>query len=134
MVKSNEKPCVCNVFATFHTLTSVKSRVYSSPNDNLRENNENCKRVQNARVVFTQQRAFLHSFIRRLSATEKPRSGFEVAVLVVFGGIGRTPATQKKRSEFEVALRQQRQQNTYKTSETLCFWGFFVSTRSPELV
>ena len=34
MVKSNEKPCVCNVFATFHTLTSVKSRVYSSPNVN----------------------------------------------------------------------------------------------------
>ena len=126
MVKSNEKPCVCNVFATFHTLTSVKSRVYSSPNDNLRENNENCKRVQNARVVFTQQRAFLHSFIRRLSATEKPRSGFEVAVLVVFGGIGRMPVTEKKRSGFEVALLKKRQQNSKNLRNLVLLFFLFV--------
>ena len=31
-MKSNEKPCVCNVFATFHSLNSVKSRDFSSQN------------------------------------------------------------------------------------------------------
>ena len=54
--------------------------------------------------MFTQQRAFLYSFIRRLSATEKPRSGFEVAVLVVFEDIEREPVTEMKRSGIEVAL------------------------------
>ena len=60
MVRSNEKSCVCNVFATPHSKNPVKSNVLSYANDNF------CSQSDNR--------------------------------------LGR--------------------ENAYKTSETLCFWGF----------
>ena len=53
VVKSNEKPCVCNVFATFHSLNSVKSRVCSYQNVNYTFRRETTKCIQNLRnLVF----------------------------------------------------------------------------------
>ena len=78
----------CNVFATFHPLSPVKLRVYSSQNDNLCESREQCKRVQIARVVFTQQRAFLYSFIGRQRTSQdvsRPFGTFVLEGLCLFG-------------------------------------------------
>jgi hypothetical protein len=37
VVRSNEKPCVCNVFATPHSKNPVKSSIPSYKNDNSTE-------------------------------------------------------------------------------------------------
>lgn len=62
MIRSNEKPCICNAFATSHSKNPVKSSVpsyanvnFSSQRDNSTEYQKNIKTLGNSvfsRVFF----------------------------------------------------------------------------------
>lgn len=58
-MKSNENPCVCNVFATFHPSSPIKQDFPSSQNVNRCEINQNVIQLRTSQDVSRPLRTFV---------------------------------------------------------------------------